>query len=116
MGLIILDDLPELVIAEGIHMRAVTAESLTVAHVKIAAGSLLPEHSHPNEQVVNVMEGELEMVVDGQTHNLTRGKVLVLPSNVIHSGRASTDCLVVDVFHPAREDFKGSSFDGYPGE
>lgn len=116
MGLVILDDLPELKIAEGIHMRAVTAESMTVAHVKISAGALLPEHSHPNEQVVNVMEGELEMVVDTQTYSLTPGKVMVLPPNIVHSGRAVTDCLVVDAFHPAREDFAGASFRGYPKE
>ena len=116
MGLVILDDLPELVIAEGIRMRAVTADSMTVAHVKITAGALLPEHSHPNEQVVNVMEGELELVVDGQAHSLTAGKVMVLPPNIVHSGRAITDCLVVDVFHPSREDFAGASFGGYPGK
>ncbi|MEE9553164.1 MAG: cupin domain-containing protein [candidate division Zixibacteria bacterium] len=114
MGLVILDDLPELKITEGILMRAVTADSMTVAHVKITAGSLLPEHSHPNEQVVNVMEGELELVVDGHAHSLTRGRVMVLPPNIIHSGRAVTDCLVVDVFHPVREDFRGANFGGYP--
>ena len=114
MGFVVLDDLPELKIADGIRMRAVTAESMTIAYVKITAGSLLPEHSHPNEQVVNVMEGELKLVVDGKAHSLIPGKVMVLPPNIVHSGRAVTDCLVVDAFHPAREDFKGASFGGYP--
>lgn len=116
MGFLILKDLPDLRIAEGISGRAVTAESVTVLHATIAAGALLPEHSHKNEQVVNVVDGELELVVEGVTHRLVPGTVMVLEPNVVHSGRAVTDCRVVDVFHPVREDFRGSSFGGYPSE
>ena len=36
----------------------------------------------------------------------TRGKALVLPPMVPHSARAITQVYVIDVFHPAREDFK----------
>ncbi len=116
MGLVNLNELPELEIAEGILMRAVTAQSMTVAHVRLSAGALLPEHSHINEQVVNVVDGELELTVDGRSYSLTPGKVMVLPPNVVHSGRAVTDCRVVDAFHPVREDFRGTSFGGYPGK
>jgi hypothetical protein len=38
---------------------------------------------------------------------------MVLAPNVVHSGKAVTDCRVVDVFHPVREDFRGTSFEGY---
>jgi len=113
MGLVKLDELPELQIAEGILGRAVNAEAVTVLHVKIKAGSLLPEHSHHNEQVVNVIEGELELTVDGTPYSLVPGKVMVLAPNVSHSGRAVTDVRVVDVFHPVREEFRCSSFGGY---
>lgn len=113
MGLVKLDDLPELEIADGILAHAVTANTVTVLHVRIEKGALLPEHSHYNEQVVNVIDGELEITVDGTNHSLVPGKVLVLPPNVPHSGRAITDCRVIDVFHPVREDFRGSSFGGY---
>jgi len=97
-------------------MRAVMAQSMTVAHVKLSAGALLPEHAHVNEQVVNVIDGELELTVNGESYSLMPGKVMVLPPNVVHSGRAVTDCRVVDAFHPVREDFRGTSFGGYPGE
>lgn len=116
MGLVNLSELPELQIAEGLLARAVTADTVTVLHVKISAGALLPEHAHHNEQVVNVIEGELELTVEGTTHSLVPGRVMVLPPNVAHSGRAVTDCRVVDVFHPVRQDFAGSSFGGYPSE
>ena len=113
MPLVKLDELPELQIAEGVSMRAVTAGTVTVAHVSLTAGAPVPEHSHHNEQVVNVIEGELELTLDGQAHSLVPGIVLVIPPNAPHSARAVTDCRVVDVFHPVREDFKGASFGGY---
>ncbi len=116
MGFIDLQDLPELEIAKGIRANAVTTDSVTVLHVRIDEGALLPEHSHYNEQVVNVVEGVLELIVEGKNHTLKPGKVFVLEPNVVHSGRALTECKVVDVFHPARKDFGGSNFGGYPGE
>lgn len=113
MGLVNLDNLPALEIAPGISARVVTADTFTVAHVSIKKGSLLPEHAHYHEQVINVTEGELELTVEGTTHILKPGKVMVLPPNVPHSGKALTDVKVVDVFHPIREDFRGANFGGY---
>ena len=105
MPLVNLNDLKELDLAEGIAARVVNTDTVSVAHVNLAAGALLPEHSHHHEQVVNVVDGELELTVDGDTTILSRGRAMVLPSNVTHSGKALTDCYVVDVFHPVREDF-----------
>ena len=116
MAFIELKDLPELEIAKGITAHAVTADTVSVVHVNIEQGALLPEHAHHNEQVVNVIEGELELTVDGQNYSLMQGNVMVLEPNIVHSGRAVTACKVIDVFHPVRKDFAGSSFGGYPSE
>ncbi|MCP4674730.1 MAG: cupin domain-containing protein [Deltaproteobacteria bacterium] len=113
MSLVILKEQRELKLAEGIVARVVTGDSMTVAHVKLAEGAVLAEHSHENEQIVNVMEGELELTVEDQKHILVPGKVLILPPNIPHSGRAITDVYVVDTFHPVREDFRDPNFKGY---
>ena len=105
MPLINLDAVKELTLAPGIRARVVNTGNMSVAHVLLDEGAVLPEHAHHNEQVVNVIDGELELTVAGETHTLTRGQVLVLPPMVPHSGRAVTACYVVDVFHPTREDF-----------
>ena len=103
--LIALDTVRELTLAPGIRARVVNTGNMSVAHVVLDEGAALPEHAHHNEQVVNVIEGELELTVAGETHRLTRGRVVVLPPMVPHSGRAVSACYVVDVFHPTREDF-----------
>lgn len=105
MTFVKLNDLKEFEISPGIRARVVNSDSMSVAHVNLDAGALLPDHSHVNEQVVNVIEGELELTVNGEPRILKPGVVEVLPPNVTHGGRALTSCRVIDVFHPVREDW-----------
>lgn len=90
----------------GFHGKMIHTEGLTIAHFDIKADCILPEHHHVHEQVTNVLEGTLELTVDGQTMACTAGTVVTIPPNVVHSGRALTDCKVLDVFRPVREDYK----------
>ncbi len=113
MPFIKLADLNDLKIAPGITASVVTADTMTVAHVSIDAGAILPEHAHVHEQVINVIQGELELTAEGETHKLVPGTAMVMPSNVPHAAKAITDVKVVDVFHPVREDFIGSNFVPY---
>lgn len=101
-----IDTLPTKELASGYHARLVHTDQLTVAHLEVEAGSILPEHQHPHEQITNILTGEFEMTVGGVTQHCTAGSVVVIPGNTPHSARAITDCRLVDVFHPAREDYK----------
>jgi len=103
---IALSDIESREIVPGFHGRMVHTDGLTVAHFTIKAGSVLPEHQHEHEQVTNVIEGELEMTINGETKVCKTGMVAAIPPNVPHSGKALTDCKVVDVFRPARDDYR----------
>ncbi len=106
MPLINFSEIEEQELLPGFHVRFVHSDNMTLAYWNIEDGASLPEHTHPHEQVVNVIEGKLELVVDGEPHHLTPGKVFVLPSNVPHGGKALTPCKVIDVFHPVREEYR----------
>jgi quercetin dioxygenase-like cupin family protein len=90
----------------GFVGRFLHSDTMTFALWEIAAGSPLPEHSHPHEQVVHLYEGEFEMTVEGKTRRMKGGSVFAIPSNARHSGRAITDCRILDVFCPVREDYR----------
>ena len=90
----------------GCEAKLIHTDGMTLSYVQIEAGTDLPEHDHPNEQVVNVLSGELELTVEGEPHLLKPGVIFVLPPNVRHSGVARTQCEVLDVFCPPREDLK----------
>ena len=55
------------------------------------AGSGPPPHSHPWEEIHVVLEGQLEVTVDGETHVLSKGGVAHVPSGTTHSYRNVTE-------------------------
>ena len=79
--------------------------SMTFAHYEFAAGSTIHEHFHPEEEVYEVMEGELELTIDGQSEIAKPGIVAIVPANSRHSVRALTNGRLIVVDHPARPDF-----------
>lgn len=101
-----LSEIEEKEIIQGFFGKMIHADNITVAHFRVLAGSVLPEHHHVHEQVTNVLEGELEMTIGGETHVCKAGEVVVIPSNTPHSARAVTDCRLFDIFQPVREDYR----------
>lgn len=101
-----LDEIQEREIVPGYRARFIHAEGMTLAYWEVEAGAALPEHSHPHEQIANVLEGEFELTVAGESRVLVPGQVAVIPGDVPHSGRAITDCRLLDAFQPAREDYR----------
>ena len=90
---------------DGINGALFHSDKLTVGHMIIDNGTPLLEHSHPHEQWLNLIEGELELTVGGETQVVQPGMTVYIPSNVPHSGKALTECKMIDVFYPVREDF-----------
>lgn len=101
-----LDEVNERELVPGFHGRFVHSESMTFAYWHIEEGSSLPPHQHEHEQVVNMLEGTFELDLDGVSHRLEAGDLLIIPSDVPHAGRAITDCRILDVFQPVREDYR----------
>ena len=54
--------------------------------VEFAPGAEFPRHSHPGEELVYMVEGELEYQLDGRPPvRLAAGQVLFIPSGAIHA-------------------------------
>jgi quercetin dioxygenase-like cupin family protein len=90
----------------GFRARFLHSESMTVAYWEIEPGASMPEHSHPHEQIVNVIEGEFELSVGGEKRKMSQGLVAVIPPDVPHSGTALIRTRIIDVFFPVRGDYR----------
>ena len=106
MSFIDLNKINKKEIVPGFEGKFIHTDNMTVVYWNIKAGSQLPEHSHHNEQITTILEGEFVLTSDNETRNVKPGDVAIFPSNMKHSGKAITDCYIMDVFYPVREDYK----------
>lgn len=89
----------------GWYGRYFHSPSMTFAHYDFKRGASIHEHFHPQEEVYEVIEGEIEVTIDGVAQIARAGLVAIIPSNVRHSVRALTDGRAIIVDCPARHDF-----------
>ncbi len=102
------DDMPIEQVKEGLGRRLVTGERMMLAHIYLDKGSVVPLHSHDNEQLTYVLEGALHFWIgedESEEVVVRAGEVLHIPSWVPHKAVALEDTLDVDVFCPPRQDW-----------
>ena len=100
--------MPKEKVTDLISRRLVTGERTMLAHVYLEKGSVVPRHSHDNEQFTYILEGALVFSLgeNGEQEVTVRaGEVLHIPSNLPHEARALEDTLDLDVFTPVRQDW-----------
>jgi len=91
-----------------IGRRFVTGAHVMLAQIYLAKGSIVPKHSHENEQITWVIEGRMRLKLGEngeQVVDLGPGDVLHIPPHVPHEAEAFEDTLDVDVFSPPRADW-----------
>ncbi len=80
MPLITLDALPIREIFPGLRARLVHTDRVTHSWVDLDEGATFPDHHHPHEQIVSVLEGELEIVVERRALRADAGEGLRHPA------------------------------------
>lgn len=51
------------------------------------AHAFYPEHTHPCETAHIILEGEMTLTMDGQTHTFRAGERCGVPAGAVHSAR-----------------------------
>jgi quercetin dioxygenase-like cupin family protein len=89
----------------GWHGRYFHSPSMTLAHYDFVRGASIREHSHLQEEVYEVIEGELKVTIDGLSQIIRPGLVAIVPGGVRHSVKALTDGRDIIVDYPLRSEF-----------
>jgi len=100
------DDIATKEVAPGFFSKLIHTATNTINFIEVKQGSSIPRHQHIHEQCSFAIEGKFEFTIDGVTKVLEPGIFAIIPSNVWHSGTAITDCKLIDVFSPVREDYR----------
>src|ERR1700724_526769 len=72
----------------GWYGRYFHSPSMTFAHYDFKRGSFIHEHFHPQEEVYEVIEGELELTIDGVKQIAHASGRWTNRKRVLASGRA----------------------------
>jgi quercetin dioxygenase-like cupin family protein len=105
------DDIDKEELKPDLHRRLIPAERMTLGHVYLDEGCVVPTHSHENEQLTYILEGALRFWLgddESQVLDVKAGEVLRIPPSLPHRAEALEDTLDVDIFCPPRADW----FDG----
>jgi quercetin dioxygenase-like cupin family protein len=85
--------------------QLIVGQNIMLARVLLKKGCVVPEHSHPNEQVTYILEGALKFWIDGREIAVNAGETLTIPPNMPHKAEAMEDTVDLDVFYPPRADW-----------
>ena len=88
---------------EGWKGQFFHSAAMTFAYYSVRAGASIHEHHHPNDEVWNVIEGELEITVNGIASRVGPSCAMVVPPNSPHAIRAIVDSRAIVVDHPRRD-------------
>ena len=94
---------------EGFSRWSAKGQDIQVLRLAASPGvGSRPEHHHVNEQCVVVLEGGLDLTVDGHVHTLGPGQGCIVPSNVPHSAQIGDEGVVlIEIYSPPRPDGAG---------
>jgi quercetin dioxygenase-like cupin family protein len=67
------------------HDLSIRGREVVQATIALAPGVTAPDHSHPGEEIIYVLEGTFEYRVSGKPIRLDRGGVLFIPAGAVHS-------------------------------
>lgn len=80
---------------------SVPGREAVVARVEVAPGGRAGRHTHPGDEISYVLEGETELLVDGQPPRTVKaGESFVIPAGTVHDAHnpGTTPARLVGVF------------------
>ena len=97
---------PWIEICPGIKRQTVTnGKAMYQMLATLVAGSKMPEHRHPQEQIVHILAGRMKLIVEGKAHEMTTGDSFYLAGNVPHGVETLEETRVLDTFSPPRDEY-----------
>ena len=118
------DDVPEIVMRDGITGRWISDHNLgstgaSVLRNWVEPGITVPRHLHEHEEIVLVERGSMWVEFDGQRHESQPGRALIIPPRTVHAWGTTDDSVQVLFIWPTPDPFaagKSTYLDGDPPE
>jgi quercetin dioxygenase-like cupin family protein len=98
-------DVPQVELNPGSLSHIVATDGVMVSFLDQEPNAYFPPHRHEAEQLMIVIDGAQDEIVEGKLYHLEKGDVIMLPSNIEHGGYIpESGCKAIDIFIPPRKD------------
>ncbi|MFC2009096.1 cupin domain-containing protein [Chloroflexota bacterium] len=97
--------LPTIQLGPGAIAHLYGSDNMTVSFIVQEAQCAFKVHSHEPEEIVIVLEGERDEVLDGKLYRIKAGDIMTVPSGSEHGSYTyESGCKVIEIFSPPRVD------------
>lgn len=91
---------------EGIRQKTVAYGDRTLmVEFLLQKGAVLPQHSHPHEQIGYLVKGRIRLTIGDEVQDLAPGDSWCIPGGAPHGAEIVEDAVAVEVFSPVREEY-----------
>jgi len=105
--IIVYRQVPAAQLAPGAMSHILAGKRMTLSFASLQAGSYFPVHTHLYEQMMLVLKGELDAILEGVLYRMRPGDVILFPAGLEHGAQMlEQDCEILDIFSPARPDYE----------
>ena len=101
------DELPTVEYVKGVFRQTVSGEKVMMTRIVYRDGVIVPDHSHPAEQIMLIESGRLWAKVGEEEQEIGPGSLLVIASNQVHAFRqlGTDDVVFYECFAPIRLEY-----------
>jgi quercetin dioxygenase-like cupin family protein len=101
------NDVETIKVFEGVYRKTLLYnKNLMLCHFTLEKNANIPIHSHKEDQIGYVIKGKLKFLMEDREFIAKQGDSYVFDSNEKHGAFVLEDSEAIDVFNPAREDYK----------
>ncbi len=101
------EEIPFVEVSPGVRFKPVFGRNLLLNYVYFEPHAVAPMHSHAEEQMGTMLEGEMEFELNGEKRIIRPGDVYVVPPHVPHGARTfEQGGVALDIFSPPRSGFR----------
>lgn len=80
-------------------------DQMMIVEVHFEKDAVGAAHTHPHQQLTYVQSGCFRFTIDGKDVEVAAGDTLNFPSGILHGTVCLEPGVLLDIFHPMREDF-----------
>lgn len=77
--------------ASVVSRTLISKDAGTVTLFAFSQGQSLSEHTAPFDAMVYIIDGKAEVMISGESFNLTKGQMVIMPANKPHTVKAVVD-------------------------